>query len=204
MLCFQVHVQVGTHDRTNPEQQIRVKSIALHPDWDGTGRIWKDLAILTLDHPVTFTDKIRPLCLPSDASLSYAGETATAAGWGVADDGYLPAKLRKVQMKVISNEQCRWINTSYDLCAFGEEDDFFGIRPGDSGTLLFLMENERSSGDIHKLLMKPFLFRYTGISVTSRTYDKYDIFTRITPNIKTWIQSVASGTQDSDVTCSSA
>ena len=201
MLCFQVYVQVGTHDRRNPEHQIRVKSIALHPDWDGSGWIWKDLAILTLDHPVTFTDKIRPLCLPSDASLSYAGETATAAGWGRDDDGLSPPKLRKVQMNVISNEQCRWYVNSYDLCAFGEEDTKFGTRSGDSGTLLFLMENERSSGDIHKLLMKAFLFRYTGIGVTSRKILP-DIFTRITPNVKTWIQSVASGTQDSDVTCS--
>ena len=145
MLCFQVYVQVGTHDRRNPEHQIRVKSIALHPDWDGSGWIWKDLAILTLDHPVTFTDKIRPLCLPSDASLSYAGETATAAGWGDADDGFSPEKLRKVQVNVISNDQCKnyrhtW---SYDLCAFGEQQNDFGTRPGDSGTLLFLTENGR-------------------------------------------------------------
>ena len=145
MLKFQVKVYLGTHHTTSSEESIPVKNISFHHTWDGEGRYGynhSDSAILTLAHPVTFTDKIRPLCLPADVSLSYAGETATAAGWGKTQTGSGSPVLKKVQVNIISNDQCNQ-PSSYDLCAFGKQDDNFGTRPGDSGSLLFLMENER-------------------------------------------------------------
>ena len=34
---------------------------------------------------MTFSATISPACLPSDAAQSYAGQTATATGWGKLD-----------------------------------------------------------------------------------------------------------------------
>ena len=108
---MQMRVSVGVHHRGQPEERIGVTTIALHPSWTGSNVLTHDLAVLTLAHPVTFTDKVRPVCLPSDASLSFAGETATAAGWGLTDlnnqNLFGPDKLKKVQVNVITGDQCR-------------------------------------------------------------------------------------------------
>lgn len=42
---------------------------------------YNDIAILTLDSPVQFSQQIRPVCLPG-ASSDYTGRTATVIGWG--------------------------------------------------------------------------------------------------------------------------
>lgn len=42
---------------------------------------YNDIAILTLDQPVTFSKAIRPVCLPA-GSRAYAGQMATVIGWG--------------------------------------------------------------------------------------------------------------------------
>ena len=112
---LQVQVLVGAHDRREPEESIAVSNIALHPSWhpyngyEFNHKTNPDIAVLTLANPVTFTDKVRPVCLPSNASLSFAGETATAAGWG-RGGGDL---LKKVQVDVISGDQCRAITNIF-------------------------------------------------------------------------------------------
>lgn len=42
---------------------------------------YNDVAVLSIDHPVSFTKTIRPICLPSGAR-AYAGKIATVIGWG--------------------------------------------------------------------------------------------------------------------------
>lgn len=43
-----------------------------------------DIAILRMENPVTFNDKISPVCLPqgSDVTKDFTGETVTVVGWG--------------------------------------------------------------------------------------------------------------------------
>ena len=120
---LQVQVLVGAHDRREPEESIAVSNIALHPSWhpyngyDFNHKTNPDIAVLTLANPVTFTEKVRPVCLPSDASLSFAGETATAAGWGYTDlnnqGPFGSDLLKKVQVDVISGDQCRAITNIF-------------------------------------------------------------------------------------------
>ena len=46
------------------QPKIRGKSLMLHPDYEEEGKI-NDIAFLFLKRPVTYTDQIRPICLPS-------------------------------------------------------------------------------------------------------------------------------------------
>ena len=110
-----MRVSVGVHHRGQPEDRIGVTTIALHPSWSGSNVLTHDLAVLTLAHPVTFTDKVRPLCLPADATLSYANAEATAAGWGNDGNynkGRSPAKLKRIHTEVISGDHCRQLKNN--------------------------------------------------------------------------------------------
>lgn len=42
---------------------------------------YNDVAVLTLDSPVQFTQNVRPICLP-EASKRYSSTQATVIGWG--------------------------------------------------------------------------------------------------------------------------
>jgi hypothetical protein len=44
-----------------------------------------DIGLVRLSNPVNYTDTIKPICLPTDASLknfNYVNKTLTGAGWG--------------------------------------------------------------------------------------------------------------------------
>lgn len=47
---------------------------------------YNDVAILTMDSPVTFTHQVRPICLPTGNAL-YSGITGTVIGWGSLREG---------------------------------------------------------------------------------------------------------------------
>jgi secreted trypsin-like serine protease len=77
---------------------------------------YNDIAILTLDSPVTFTNMIRPICLPTGADL-YAGSTATVVGWGsLRESGPQPSVLQEVSISIWTNSECR---TKYGSAAPG-------------------------------------------------------------------------------------
>ena len=63
--------------------------------------------VLTLTEPVEFNWKIRPVCLPSDPSVSYDGEVAQATGWGRIENNGSPTNLMEVDVKVIDTETCK-------------------------------------------------------------------------------------------------
>ena len=63
--------------------------------------------ILTLTEPIEFSWKMRPVCLPSDPSVSYEGEVGQATGWGAIENNKSPTNLMEVDVKVISIETCQ-------------------------------------------------------------------------------------------------
>ena len=69
-----------------------------------------DVAMLTLEEPVLLNTRVVPICLPSmsDTSNTYAGVTATVAGWGVTEDGQESVgQLLAVDIPIISNTRCK-------------------------------------------------------------------------------------------------
>ncbi|XP_068966779.1 uncharacterized protein [Bombus flavifrons] len=121
------------------EQVLRLDHISLHPDYIDNGFI-NDIAMLRLEEPVTFSDYVRPVCLPESEPKS--GTTCTVTGWGqLFEIGRIfPDTLQEVQLPVISTEECRrktlflplYRITSGMLCA-GLKDGGRDACLGDSG-----------------------------------------------------------------------
>ncbi|XP_063928244.1 proclotting enzyme-like isoform X1 [Zophobas morio] len=103
-------VRLGDHNiKTSTEirhVEKRVKRIVRHRGFDPR-TLYNDIAILTLDSPVQFSQQIRPICLPSGGS-DFAGQTGTVIGWGsLRESGPQPAVLQEVNIPIWSNRDCK-------------------------------------------------------------------------------------------------
>lgn len=89
-------------------QVRRVAQIVQHPGFNRS-TINNDIALLKLDAPVTFTDTIRPVCLPTRyVNTDLDGQTAVITGWGTTSyGGQVSDPLLQVSVKVLSTEHCR-------------------------------------------------------------------------------------------------
>ncbi|XP_072944154.1 uncharacterized protein l(2)k05911 isoform X2 [Epargyreus clarus] len=84
----------------------KIKRVVRHRGFD-MRTLYNDVAILTLDQPITFTKNIRPVCLPG-GSRAYAGLIATVIGWGsLREGGAQPSVLQEVSIPVWTNAECR-------------------------------------------------------------------------------------------------
>ena len=65
-----------------------------------------DFAIIQLIFPVTFSDRVRPICLPAILG-KYDNKVATVTGWGLlaTPDGSTSGSLPNILQKVIMNQQ---------------------------------------------------------------------------------------------------
>ena len=119
------------------ENVVSLSKYIEHPEW----KQQIDVAILTLEEPVTFSDKIQPICLPSGGDL-YEGKSALLAGWGGIEDlespnDNYPEQLMEANMTV-SSGHCNFKHICYN-----NEDPFRIGCSGDSGSPVFLEENAR-------------------------------------------------------------
>merc|ERR1711976_801628 len=140
-----IAVLVGEH-RIDDGQFTRIGLSAIndHPNYNDRS-LNNDYSILTLAEPVTFSDKVRPACLPSNAAEEYIGRTATVSGWGtLTSGGNQPAVLNEVDVTVQSNDQCKQAYgsgiTNHMICAADAGKDSC---QGDSGGPLVTKENDR-------------------------------------------------------------
>ena len=108
-----IEILLGEHDiKDNSFTRVAISKITDDKKYN-KDNLQYDFSILTLTKPVTFTDKIRPACLPSDVTKTYTNEMATVSGWGTTTfQGSQPSKLMEVDVKVITNAQCK---TKYPL-----------------------------------------------------------------------------------------
>ena len=92
-------VVVGEHDvtRADGEQRIAPSQWISHPAHNYIAHTPDiDLAIVKLAQNVSFSSRVKPVCLPKVAS-SYASKVATVSGWGTLNEGgNQPNTLQKV------------------------------------------------------------------------------------------------------------
>ncbi|XP_077482265.1 uncharacterized protein LOC144092954 [Stigmatopora argus] len=89
-----------------------VDTIILHPDFS-ISNYDNDIALVKLSLPVTFTDYIRPVCLPSSNSEFHNGTPSWVTGWGSVQEDLLllfPETLQEVEVPVLGNRQCNCLN----------------------------------------------------------------------------------------------
>merc|ERR1711971_1103229 len=131
---------------------IKVKTATSHPDYNKQ-TMDNDIAVLELSEELTFTDKIKPACLPSSATKDFSGTASIISGWG-GTIGYGPKDqqpqqpkqcgLKETMVKVLagSDSKCsRELGTSSStikLCAWSKDTD---TCQGDSGGPLTVPEN---------------------------------------------------------------
>jgi len=178
------------------------------------------VAVLTLAAPVQYSHKIKPVCLPSSPGRDYGGSIAVAAGFGLVDVSDGPEKAKNYLMKNVetlhSDEECmmyecplcgvrcyekgrlppRCAHMMDNVNILCSHEPGTGttightIRKGDSGSALNLKENGR----------------YSAVGVASYSWGDDSIrkdfprsmWAKIRPDIKEWIQTIATDTQDSD------
>lgn len=78
-------VRLGDHNiKSDTEVQHverRIKRVVRHRNFDSR-TLYSDVAILTMDSPITYTKTVRPICLPPNGAREYHGMMATVIGWG--------------------------------------------------------------------------------------------------------------------------
>jgi len=105
-------VRLGDHQiKTKGETEIfesKASRVVRHKGFSQQ-TLHEDVAIITLETPVPLgLDNVRPVCLPPQGGVSYAGETATVVGWGsLKENGPQPDTLQEVTVKIWENSVCK-------------------------------------------------------------------------------------------------
>ena len=99
-------VLLGQTDLAREEAGAQVRTVhssLVHPDWSGSPN--NDLALLHLDRPVTLSDRVSPVCLPSGSLTSTHG---LISGWGrVYSGGPAVSELRTGEVEILSEGECQ-------------------------------------------------------------------------------------------------
>ncbi|KAM8903438.1 ST14 transmembrane serine protease matriptase a [Spinachia spinachia] len=115
---------LGLHIQGNTKTSVvkrNLKQIIPHPNYNAY-TYDNDIALMELDSPVTYSDYIRPICLPAPQHTFPAGNTVWITGWGATREGGFAAKvLQKAEVRIINPTVCNDLMqgqiTSRMLCA---------------------------------------------------------------------------------------
>merc|ERR1712168_1718347 len=147
-------VMLGEHDHCKATSSfVLASAVHKHPKFDLNNPSGdNDIAILKLSKDLTFSDKIKPVCLPTSATKDYSGKASTVSGWG-GTKAYTPLKpvdqprqcaLKEAIVDILkpSSKKCsNFIGDSSSttmLCAWAKGKD---ACQGDSGGPLTVAEN---------------------------------------------------------------
>uniref|UniRef100_A0A3Q1EXS1 ST14 transmembrane serine protease matriptase a n=1 Tax=Acanthochromis polyacanthus TaxID=80966 RepID=A0A3Q1EXS1_9TELE len=98
-----------------------VKQVIPHPNYNDF-TFDNDIALMELDSPVTYSDYIKPICLPAAQHSFPPGNTVWVTGWGATrEGGFAASVLQKAQVRIINWKTCDSLMggqlTSRMLCA---------------------------------------------------------------------------------------
>ncbi|KAM3875577.1 LOW QUALITY PROTEIN: ST14 transmembrane serine protease matriptase a [Diretmus argenteus] len=115
---------LGLHTQRQEGKNVvkrNLKQVITHPYYNAY-TYDNDIALMELDSPVTFSDYIRPICMPSPQHVFPPGNSVWITGWGATrEGGYAASVLQKAQVRIINGTVCNRLMggqiTSRMLCA---------------------------------------------------------------------------------------
>ncbi|KAK0049144.1 serine protease hepsin [Biomphalaria pfeifferi] len=142
-------VMAGKHNlnRHDPgEQTVNVARIFLHKNYNNE-TVANDIALLMLEQPLTYSNLISPICLPTEDQGVNTGENCLLAGWGATRGTADQMVLNQVILPIISDDICSlldWYGSDFlpntTFCAGYEQGGQDGCT-GDSGGSLICRRN---------------------------------------------------------------
>ncbi|XP_069577089.1 ST14 transmembrane serine protease matriptase a [Brachyistius frenatus] len=114
----------GLHMQRNVGSTVvkrNLKQVISHPNYNAHN-FDNDIALMELDSPVTYSDYIRPICLPAPQHNFPTSHTVWITGWGATrEGGFAATVLQKAQVRIINHSVCNDLMggqiTSRMLCA---------------------------------------------------------------------------------------
>uniref|UniRef100_A0A1B0CAP3 CLIP domain-containing serine protease n=1 Tax=Lutzomyia longipalpis TaxID=7200 RepID=A0A1B0CAP3_LUTLO len=105
--------RLGEHnldiDTETKHYDIPVEKTVKHPQYDPKDGN-SDVAVVTLQSDIPFTDTIRPVCIPIEPPVltrNFEGYSPFVAGWGRTQEGGKSASiLQELQLPILKNEEC--------------------------------------------------------------------------------------------------
>ncbi|XP_056139420.1 ST14 transmembrane serine protease matriptase a [Lampris incognitus] len=115
---------LGLHVQRQVKNSIvkrNLRQIIPHPYYNDFN-FDNDIALMELDSPVTYSDYIRPICMPSPQHVFPTGNSVWITGWGATrEGGYGANVLQKAQVRIINSTVCNRLMggqlTSRMMCA---------------------------------------------------------------------------------------
>ncbi|XP_067095248.1 chymotrypsin-like elastase family member 2A, partial [Osmerus mordax] len=184
-------VYLGKHSLKDEEagsEFISVAKVIYHPKWDSSRGI-NDLAMLKLRTPVTFSDSIKPACLPKFEQILPHDTPCYVTGWGrLSTNGDNTDILQQALLPIVEHATCKkndwwsFMVTDKMVCAGGdgERSGCFG----DSGGPLNC-QNPDGSWTVHGV----FSF---GSGQGCNIFKKPSVYTRTSAYVD-WINRVSGG-----------
>ncbi|KOB74816.1 Serine protease 51 [Operophtera brumata] len=141
-------VALGTNFLFSGGTRVSTSDVVMHSGWNPT-MVRNDIAMIKLASPVSTSDRIAPITLPSGSQLTetFLGDTAIASGFGLTSDGgFITANqfLSHVQLPVITNSDCSSyfsIIRDSNICTSGANGR--STCSGDSGGPLIVIRNRQ-------------------------------------------------------------
>ncbi|XP_026157111.1 prothrombin [Mastacembelus armatus] len=113
-------VRLGKHNRAKfergTEKIVAIDEIIVHPKYNWKENLNRDIALLHLKRPVTFTNEIFPVCLPTRQvaqTLMTTGYKGRVTGWGNLKETWnpsarnLPTVLQQIHLPIVDQNTCR-------------------------------------------------------------------------------------------------
>jgi len=113
-------VRLGKHNRAKfergLEQIVAIDDIIVHPKYNWKENLNRDIALLHMRRPISFTDRIHPVCLPSKKvakTLMFEGFKGRVTGWGNLKETWnpsarnLPTVLQQIHLPIVDQDTCR-------------------------------------------------------------------------------------------------
>jgi len=139
------------HDDDGTEQQVGVKKIIRHQEYNSPGRFQNDIALVQTAAPLDLSTRdVGPACVPASDEDYRGARGCELSGWGYVEHYKNPNILQHVSGNVWTEEafKKKWGFMVRDgMIGFGQEGRRFGPCQGDSGGPL-ACRNEKGDYDV--------------------------------------------------------
>lgn len=97
-------------DCADPHIDVAIDKLIVHEDHNNEPRSqWDDIALIRLDRDVTFSEYIRPICLPIDDETRPSNTTGlrvTEVGWSRTVNTRLSDTKMRSELKILNRSEC--------------------------------------------------------------------------------------------------